>query len=234
MLAHSDTQCSKAAGETRQRGRRPATGGKAPAWSSKVGSILGLGLLVFMSIPGHADGASSHPDIYRNLVNLCVKVEKKPIAVCTARVRKNLAHLRPVLRNGYWWAGSSGGSPSLALRMVEQMNRQGNTAVFGLSCTSACAIIWNLARRKCLLFGGSLALQQHKADGRGEVVDYRSTDPSYWRRVTRGKTEPSRDLAYYEGTAPKCPEGISISGYRGASKGMRYTDSSPSIFQPPY
>ena len=234
MLAQSDTHRSKPSGRTPDDGRLPASGCKVDSGSVKVWAMLGLAVMLAVSAPVHAGGTSSHPEIYRNLVNLCVKLERKPSSVCAARVRKNLAHLKPVLRNGYWWAGRSGGSPSVTLRMVEQMNRQGNTAVFGRSCTSACAIIWNLARRKCLLYGGSVALQQHKADGRGGTVNHQSKDANYWRRVTRGKKEPSRDLTYYEGTAPKCPEGVSITGYSGADSGVRYTSNAPSIFQPPY
>ncbi len=127
-----------------------------------------------------------------------------------------------------------GGSPSLAVRMAEQMNRQGNTAVFGRSCTSACAIIWQLARRKCLVYGGQVALRQHRKNGSGETVNHTSHDPNYWKRITRGKTQPSADFVHYQGTAPKCPQGVAIAGYgQGSVTGQR-TSSVPSLYQPTY
>ena len=188
-------------------------------------------LMLLLAVPAQAGGSSGHPDIYRKLVKLCVKLEHKSHASCVARVRKNMAHMKQPLRNGYWWAGGSGGSPSVYIDMVKRMNRQGNTAVFGRSCTSACAIAWSLARKKCLLYGGKIALQQHVANGRSEIVNYHSRNAAYWRRVTSGKKKPSRQLVRYKDWAPKCPQGIAIAGYRRSNSGGHRTSAAPSVFQ---
>lgn len=140
---------------------------------------------------------------------------------------------KPLLYNGYAWVTPSGGNPSVFLYFVNRMNKQGNTLVFGRHCNSACAIAWNLARKKCLLFGGQVGLAQHKATGSGRPVNHKSRSASYWKQITRGKKEPSHDMVYWTGSAPKCPEGITVAGYR-SERQFRSRDSRPSIFRAPY
>lgn len=234
MSAQSSLKIFKATSVSSLTGANAYKQHRQPVWKSRIKFTLALGIAMTLAAPVQAGGASSHPDIYRKLVNLCVKLEKKPSTVCATRVRKNMAHMKAPLSNGYWWVGSAGGLPSLAVRMVEQMNREGNTAVFGRSCASACAIVWQLAQRKCLLYGGKIALSQHRKNGSGEIVTYSSRDPEYWRRITRGKSQPSSEFVHYQATAPKCPQGLAIAGYqKGRMTGQR-TSTVPSLFQSMY
>lgn len=233
MLAQSSVQDLEVTNESSPRGGTGCQKYCWHVWQPGIRFALALGIALTLAVPVQAGGASSHPKIYRKLVNLCVKLEKKPRVACSTRVRRNMAHMKAPLNNSYWWAGSSGGSPSLAVRIVQQMNRQGNTAVFGRSCASACAIIWQLARRKCLLFGSKVALQQHKKNGSGETVQYSSRDPNYWKRITRSKKQPSTEFVHYQGKAAKCPKGVAVAGY-GLGNMTQRTSSVPSLYQPKY
>lgn len=182
-------------------------------------------LMLAFVFPAQAGG--QFPAFQKMLTDICMKKGNFTRAECAAAVKRNM---KPPLRNGYWHVRASGGSPFVFRDMAMRMNRQGNTAVFGRHCNSACAIAWNLSKKKCLLYGGQVGLAQHKYNGDGKLVNHLSRDPNYWKQITMGKKEPSHEMVYWNGTAPKCPEGISIAGYR-SERQFRSRDSAPSIFR---
>jgi hypothetical protein len=145
---------------------------------------------------------------------------------------------KPLLRNGYYYGPPSGGSPHTAMYVVYRMNKQNNTLVVGRHCNSACAIMWNLAKKKCLLFGGKVGLAQHKRVG-NTPVNHRSRSWKYWRKVALNKKQASYEMVYWNGSAPKCPQGISIAGYDSAKRQQRRDRAAPynrgpGLFRPPY
>jgi hypothetical protein len=147
---------------------------------------------------------------------------------------------KPLLYNGYYYGPPSGGSPHAAMYVVYRMNKQNNTLVVGRHCNSACAIMWNLAKKKCLLFGGQVGLAQHKRVG-NTPVNHRSRSWKYWRKAALNKRESSHEMVYWNGSAPKCPSGITIAGYDSAKR-QQHRDraapysrrGTPDIFQPRY
>ena len=187
-----------------------------------IACVIGLSVSV-----AYANANQQYPAFQKMLTDICMSKGNFTRAECAAAVRK---HLKPPLRNGYYWVPSAGGPPRAHIDVALRMNAQGNTAVFGRHCNSACAIVWNLAKKKCLLFGGQMGLAQHKATGDGKAVNAKSRNPNYWKQITRGKKEPSHEMVYWNGTAPKCREGISIAGYR-SERSFRSRNSGPSIFK---
>lgn len=193
--------------------------------------IVATFLMLVFAFP--ASAGQQYPAFQKMLTDLCMQRGNFTRAECAAAVRRNM---KPPLRNGYAWVPSAGGRPSVFIYFVDRMNKQGNTLVFGRHCNSACAIAWNLARKKCLLHGGQVGLAQHKYDGKNrELVDYRSRSVAYWKRITKGKdVTPSHEMVYWNGSAPKCPKGVTIAGYRRDNSRGFSGDDTPSIFRAPY
>lgn len=81
--------------------------------------------------------------------------------------------------------------------------------VFSGTCTSSCAILWNLAKRKCAV-GGSVQLRQHKFSANGEKINVHSKDVKYWLRLGR-QGPPSRQMVSWTGKAKACPASQSSS-----------------------
>lgn len=189
-----------------------------------------VALFALIALVNTAYAGQQYPAFQKMLTDICMSKGNFTRAECAAAVRRNM---KPPLRNGYWHVATNGGRPRVFIDMALTMNRQGNTAVFGRHCNSACAIAWNLAKKKCLLFGGQVGLAQHKFTGGGKAVNVKSRDPNYWKQITKGFKEPSHEMVYWNGTAPKCPEGIEIAGYR-SERSFRSRNSAPSIFRAPY
>ncbi len=65
---------------------------------------------------------------------------------------------------------------------AKSLNRRGVTVVAMGRCDSSCAIIWNLAKRKCYV-GEAPRFRQHAKINTGERVNHKSTSGMYWRKL---------------------------------------------------
>jgi len=185
---------------------------------------IALLALFMLSLPAQAQMSDANRKL---AIKNCMKITGKTVKVlgpeCWSRYgRKGGAHI----------LNSSGGINAFtAVQFAESLNRRGVTVVVGHRCESSCAIIWNLAKRKCWAGNTPPTFRQHAKINSGERVKVHSKSGRYWiklgRRAGRIDGEPIQRDEWKEWTLPasmKCSERVmNMASTDGRADKARYS-----------
>jgi hypothetical protein len=190
--------------------------------------LIAILALFVMALPAQA---ASDREMRKVAIKNCIKITGKTVKVlgpeCWSRYgRKGGAHILN---------GSGGVNAFTAAAFANSLNRRGVTVVVGYRCNSSCAIIWNLAKRKCWAGNTPPTFRQHAKINSGERVNVHSKSSQYWiklgKRAGRIDGDPIQQDEMTEWTLPasmKCSNRVmnmaSTDGREMAAKHKRQGD----------